>query len=79
MEIKIGKTAGFCMGVKRAVDNCRDLAKEQEQVYCLGEIVHNKEVIEELKNEGVKFIDDLSEAKGTVVIRAHGDKRFYLS
>ena len=72
MEIEIGKTAGFCMGVKRAVDNCSNLAKEQKQIYCLGEIVHNKEVIEELKNEGVKFIEDLSEANGTVVIRAHG-------
>ena len=56
MEIEIGRTAGFCMGVKRAVDNCSNLAKEQKQIYCLGEIVHNKEVIEELKNEGVKFI-----------------------
>ncbi len=72
MEITIGKTAGFCMGVKRAVEGCRNLAKQQPKVYCLGEIVHNQDVIEGLKQEGVQFIQELEQADGITVIRAHG-------
>ncbi len=72
MEIVIGKTAGFCIGVQKAVENCSKLAKEQKNIYCLGEIVHNQEVIKDLEKQGVKFIDDLENAEGTVVIRAHG-------
>ena len=72
MEVEVGKTAGFCIGVQRAVDNCSALAKEQKGVYCLGEIVHNKEVIDDLKSQGITFIDNLEDVQGTVVIRAHG-------
>lgn len=71
MEIIIGDTAGFCFGVKRAVDG---LYKECEscKVDCYGEIVHNEEVCNNFKNKGVKFIDDIEEASNKVVIRAHG-------
>ena len=78
MEITVGKTAGFCIGVKRAVEGCLNLAQEQQNVYCLGEIVHNQEVIKELKEYGVNFINDLKEAGGITVIRAHGvPKKIY--
>ncbi len=78
MEIKIGKTAGFCMGVKRAVDECIKLAEEKHKIYCFGEIVHNQEVINDLRNKGVNFIDDLNNADGITVIRAHGvPKKIY--
>ena len=55
MEIIIGKTAGFCYGVNRAVEGCKKVLKEnnKDKVYCLGEIVHNKRVIENLKREGL--------------------------
>lgn len=74
MEIIIGKTAGFCYGVNRAVEGCKKVLKEnnKDKVYCLGEIVHNKRVIENLKREGLEFIDDIENAKGTTIIRAHG-------
>lgn len=49
MEIIIGKTAGFCYGVKRAVDGAIEESKKNKKTYCLGELVHNKEVIEDLK------------------------------
>lgn len=50
MEIIVGKTAGFCYGVKRAVDGAKnEITSEKEKVYCLGEIVHNRQVVEELK------------------------------
>ena len=63
MEIIIGKTAGFCYGVKRAVDGALEESKKNKKTYCLGELVHNKEVIEDLKNKGIKIIEDINEAK----------------
>ncbi|MBR3003160.1 MAG: 4-hydroxy-3-methylbut-2-enyl diphosphate reductase [Clostridia bacterium] len=79
MEIIIGKNAGFCYGVKRAVDGAKEeLKNESGDTYCLGEIVHNKDVVKELENQGMKFIEDISEAKGTTIIRAHGiEKNVY--
>lgn len=73
MEILVGKTAGFCYGVKRAVDGAKDEIKEtKEPIYCLGEIVHNKQVVKELEKEGINFIEDIKDAKGKTIIRAHG-------
>ena len=74
MEIIVGKTAGFCYGVKRAVDGANEEIKKQKKTYCLGEIVHNKEVVKKLEQKGMKFIEKLEEAeKNTnVIIRAHG-------
>ena len=79
MKILVGKNAGFCYGVKRAVDGANEeLKKEKEQIYCLGEIVHNKSVVENLQKQGMNFIDQISEAKGTTLIRAHGvEKNIY--
>ena len=75
MEIIVGKTAGFCYGVKRAVDGATELAKNDTNIYCLGELVHNKEVIKELTEQGMKIINNINEAKGTTIIRAHGVKK----
>ena len=72
MEIIIGKTAGFCFGVKNAVENTMKELEKKEETYCLGELVHNKQVTEELILKGAKFIDDIYEAKNKVIIRAHG-------
>lgn len=73
MEIILGKTAGFCYGVKRAVDGAKEeLRKNKEQVFCLGEIVHNKQVVEALEKEGLIFIEDINQAKGKTMVRAHG-------
>lgn len=75
MDIIIGKTAGFCYGVKRAVEGAKEETKKDKEIYCLGEIVHNKQVVEELKNEGATFIEDISDAKGKLIVRAHGIKK----
>lgn len=72
MEIILGKTAGFCYGVKRAVDGVKEELNDKKNVYCLGEIVHNKSVVDNFKKRGTFFIDSPSEAEGTVIIRAHG-------
>lgn len=73
MEIIVGKTAGFCYGVERAVDGAiEEIHKEKEPVYCLGEIVHNKQVVQKLQNLGIKCIEKIEEAEGITLIRAHG-------
>ncbi len=81
MEIILAKSAGFCFGVQRAVDMAYEQAGHRE-VYTFGSIIHNEEVIEDLKSKGVNIIEDLDELEGkaecTVVIRSHGvEKKVY--
>ena len=71
MEIIIGENAGFCYGVERAVEMAKKEALSGN-IFCLGEIVHNQNVIESLEKKGVKFIDDIEKGKNKVLIRAHG-------
>ena len=89
MEVNLAKTAGFCFGVKRAVDTVyRQIEKEQsdvedeKKIYTYGPIIHNEEVIKDLEKKGVQVLrtedalDGISE--GTVIIRSHGvEKRIY--
>ncbi|MBE5819439.1 MAG: 4-hydroxy-3-methylbut-2-enyl diphosphate reductase [Clostridiales bacterium] len=78
MELLIGKTAGFCFGVERAVEGARAELKKKKEIFCLGEIVHNNEVIKELEKQGLKFIDNINDGKNKVIIRAHGiEKNIY--
>ena len=74
MEIIIGKTAGFCYGVKNAVEKSIDELKKDEKICCLGEIVHNSKVVKKLENMGMNVIDKLDEntSKCKTIIRAHG-------
>ncbi len=76
MEVKVAKNAGFCFGVKRAVELAHKLSKERLPVYTYGEIIHNESVIEELGRSGVRVIDNLDELKklpeGILIIRSHG-------
>ena len=73
VEIIIGKNAGFCYGVRNAVESAKeDLKSQKGKLFFLGDIVHNQQVIDELKKEGAIFIDNIEEASGTTVIRAHG-------
>ncbi len=78
MKIIVGKTSGFCFGVKNAVDKTQEQLDNNSEVFCLGELVHNKQVIEKLESKGAKFITDIEDAKNKVIIRAHGaEKRIY--
>ena len=76
MEVIIGKTAGFCYGVKRAVEGAeKQIENTNKKIYCLGEIVHNKEVVKSLENKGIEFInsiEEISEPESKTIIRAHG-------
>ena len=72
MEIIVGKTAGFCYGVKNAVDKTKELVQKQRETYCLGELVHNKQVTQDLEEQGLIIINDVEKAKNNVIIRSHG-------
>lgn len=73
MEIIVGKTSGFCAGVKNAVQKVeQELENKNQEIYCLGELVHNKQVIEKLEQKGLIFIDNIDKKHKKVIIRAHG-------
>lgn len=73
MKIHLAKSAGFCFGVKRAINTATSKAKENKKVVMLGDIVHNEAVIESLKKIGIHKINRLSNGRGKVLlIRAHG-------
>ena len=75
MEIIVGKTAGFCFGVKNAVTKAQEELNKQNNVYCLGELVHNRQVTEDLIKKGMRFIDSVNEAESSIIIRSHGVSR----
>ena len=81
MNVKLAKSAGFCFGVKRAVDTVNsEIAKAtNKKIYTYGPIIHNEEVVKEFKAQGVDVIEegmDLSGIQpGTVIIRSHGVSR----
>ena len=72
MEIKLSKYAGFCSGVKRAIDTVMNLPTKNTYIY--GNIIHNESVLLDIKNKGIITIEDLSLLKkeDTIVIRSHG-------
>ncbi|GBD97909.1 MAG TPA: 4-hydroxy-3-methylbut-2-enyl diphosphate reductase [Nitrospirae bacterium] len=74
MEIKVAKKAGFCFGVKRAIDITFNLAKEGNKgLYTYGPLIHNPQVVEELKRKGVNTVNDLNSPDiRTIIIRTHG-------
>ncbi|MEG1657119.1 MAG: bifunctional 4-hydroxy-3-methylbut-2-enyl diphosphate reductase/30S ribosomal protein S1 [Christensenellaceae bacterium] len=75
-KIIVAKNAGFCFGVKRAVDSVNDIIGKYENIYTYGELIHNKDVISALAQKGVKVtenIHSISKGESTViVIRSHG-------
>lgn len=78
MEILLAKTAGFCFGVKRAVDMVYEQVGKGK-IYTYGPIIHNEEVVKDLETKGVQIIENEQQLKGltegTVVVRSHGVER----
>lgn len=75
-KIKLAKYAGFCYGVKRAVETAKKLKEENpdKKVFVLGELIHNANVIKELEANGIKTLYELPEkGDGICVIRSHGE------
>ena len=74
MKIFIAKDAGYCFGVRDAVNMAYDTASEHGEVYMLGTIVHNERVIENLDKAGAKVVNDFEDVPDgkTLLFRAHG-------
>jgi len=76
MKINLAKSAGFCFGVRRAVDIAFGITKSGAEVYMLGDIVHNERVIDEIEKAGIIKINRLTAGKNrNLLIRAHGTGR----
>ena len=81
MEVILAEHAGFCFGVKKAVDTVYEQVEHKDKkIYTYGPIIHNEEVVKDLESKGVEVVnnvDDLSNVSedGTIVIRAHGIPR----
>lgn len=75
-NLQLAKYAGFCYGVKRAVDTAKKLKSENpdKNVYVLGELIHNTDVIRELDELGIKTIYEIpSKGDGICIVRSHGE------
>jgi 4-hydroxy-3-methylbut-2-enyl diphosphate reductase len=75
MEIITAKTAGFCFGVKRAIDIAFQIARERRKgIYTLGPIIHNPQVVDKLKEKGIVPIENIKAKKDiqALIIRTHG-------
>ena len=82
MNVELAKTAGFCFGVKRAVDTVYQQIEQyrEEKIFTYGPIIHNEEVIKDLRSHGVEVLNDEEELKtadaDVVVIRSHGVAKY---
>lgn len=87
MEVRLAKSAGFCFGVKRAVDKVYEQIDTGKTIYTYGPIIHNEEVVRDLEQKGVQVIEDKEALQelirqwqtepepkngGAVIIRSHG-------
>ena len=80
LKVVRAKSAGFCFGVRRAVDLCYELAENgQKPIYTFGPIIHNEQVVGDLEEKGVHVLQDEEAlariSEGTVIIRSHGVPR----
>ena len=72
----MAQSAGFCYGVKRAVETTKKIKAENasKKVWVLGELIHNSHVIKELETLGIKTLDSLPDnGEGICIIRSHGE------
>ncbi len=76
MKVTVARSAGFCFGVKRAVDTVYEQSSLHSPVYTYGPIIHNEEVVADLAAKGVRAVESVEELsclpKGVVIIRSHG-------
>lgn len=75
MELIVGKMAGFCAGVRNAVDKTEKELENSKNIFCLGELTHNSVVMNKLISSGLRIIDNIEDGKEKVIIRAHGVKK----
>ena len=74
LKITLAETAGFCFGVKRAVDMVYELCEQGQKVCTLGPIIHNAQLVADLEQKGVRVVEEVDQVKEgeILVIRSHG-------
>ena len=73
MEVIVAEQCGFCHGVKNAISIAEKILAERKDVYSLGPIIHNRDMVERLAKAGLKTVEDAEQiSSGTVLIRSHG-------
>jgi 4-hydroxy-3-methylbut-2-enyl diphosphate reductase len=73
LKVKMAKNAGFCFGVRRAIEIAEKALKEKDKVYTLGPIIHNPQEVKRLEKQGIKTLKSVSRIKdGCVILRTHG-------
>lgn len=80
MEVIFGKKAGFCQGVRNTVIKTKNNLEKKKRIYCLGQLVHNPEVVKKLEQKGLKIVQNIQDVPDgeEIIIRAHGtSKKIY--
>ena len=80
MIVKVAKKAGFCFGVKRAMQMAFDEVKKSDDIYSLGPLIHNKQAVERFEKYGLLTVDSIDEIKDNkkVIIRSHGVSKIFM-
>jgi len=73
LRTKIAKNAGFCFGVRRAINLTEKTADKEGKVYTLGPVIHNPQEVKRLEKKGIKTLEDPKKVKsGSIILRTHG-------
>ncbi len=73
MKVVVAEKCGFCHGVRNAITIAEKVLAQEQDVYSLGPIIHNPDVVKRLAEAGLKTVDRVQEVRsGTVIIRSHG-------
>ena len=73
MEVRLARKMGFCFGVERAIQAAEETLARGGEIFSLGEIIHNRQVVERLAAKGLNVAHDPESVEGTVLIRSHGE------
>ena len=81
MKVLIAKSAGFCYGVRRAVQTAEEMAEKSGGCWMLGDLIHNAHVVQDLEGRGAKKTEDIRSLRrgDRVVIRSHGERKDILT
>ena len=73
MKVSVAEKCGFCHGVRNAISVAKKILAEENEVYSLGPVIHNKDVVDRLAKSGLKTVNKVQDIpSGTVLIRSHG-------
>ena len=81
MKFLVSEKCGFCFGVEHAIELAQKMLAKQKHVYCLGDLIHNQQVVDRLSNAGLRAVEKIeqiptpqknAEQQPTVLIRSHG-------